>query len=58
MGFKELNFSAVASLCKELDINYTIVESEIADIVFEHRKESNGSESPGLGTLIPCDTNK
>jgi tRNA(Ile)-lysidine synthase TilS/MesJ len=41
MGFKELDFSAVANLCKELDINYTIVESEIADIVFEHRKESN-----------------
>ncbi len=41
MGFKELDFSAVASLCKELDINYTVVESEIAEIIFEHRKESN-----------------
>jgi tRNA(Ile)-lysidine synthase TilS/MesJ len=41
MGFKELDFSAVERLCKELNINYTIVETEIADIVFEHRKESN-----------------
>lgn len=41
MGFKELDFSAVADLCKELDINYTVVESEIAEIIFEHRKESN-----------------
>lgn len=41
MGFKELDFSAVASLCKELDINYTVVESDIAEIIFEHRKESN-----------------
>ncbi len=41
MGFKELDFSAVASLCKELDINYTVVETEIAEIIFEHRKESN-----------------
>ena len=41
MGFKELDFSAVAQLCKELDTNYTVVESEIAEIVFEHRKESN-----------------
>ena len=41
MGFEELDFSAVANLCKELDINYTIVESEISDIVFKHRKESN-----------------
>jgi tRNA(Ile)-lysidine synthase TilS/MesJ len=41
MGFKELDFSAVAALCKELDIHYTVVESEIAEIIFEHRKESN-----------------
>ncbi len=41
MGFKELDFSAVAELCKSLYINYTIVESEIAEIIFEHRKESN-----------------
>jgi tRNA(Ile)-lysidine synthase TilS/MesJ len=41
MGFKELDFSAVAALCKELSINYTVVESEIAEIVFDYRKESN-----------------
>ena len=41
MGFKELDFSAVAALCKELEINYTVVETEIAKIIFEHRKESN-----------------
>lgn len=41
MGFKELDFSAVARLCKELDVNYTIVDTEIADIIFEYRKESN-----------------
>lgn len=41
MGFKELDFSAVATLCKELDVNYTVVDTEIADIVFDIRKESN-----------------
>lgn len=41
MGFKELDFSKVSDLCRELKINYTVVESEIADIIFEHRKESN-----------------
>ncbi len=41
MGFKDLNFSAVEELCRKLEINYTVVETEIADIVFEHRKESN-----------------
>jgi tRNA(Ile)-lysidine synthase TilS/MesJ len=41
MGFKELDFSTVASLCKKLEVNYTVVETQIAEIVFEHRKESN-----------------
>lgn len=41
MGFKELDFSAVASLCKELNVNYTVVDTEIADIIFDYRKESN-----------------
>lgn len=41
MGFKELDFSEVAKLCRELDVNYTVVETEIADIIFEHRKETN-----------------
>lgn len=41
MGYKEADFSAVAKLCQELDINYTVVETDIAEILFEHRKESN-----------------
>lgn len=41
MGFKEADFSAVADLCQKLEINYTVVETEIADIIFKHRKESN-----------------
>lgn len=41
MGFKELDFSAVALLCKELEVNYTVVETDIAEIVFDVRKENN-----------------
>lgn len=41
MGFQELDFTAVATLCKELNINYTVVETDIAEIIFNHRKESN-----------------
>lgn len=41
MGFKESDFTAVEKLCQKLDVNYTVVETQIADIVFEHRKESN-----------------
>lgn len=41
MGFKDIDFSGVARLCQQLEVNYTVVDTEIADIVFEHRKESN-----------------
>jgi tRNA 2-thiocytidine biosynthesis protein TtcA len=41
MGFEEADFTAVSVLCGELGVNYTVVETEIADIIFEHRKETN-----------------
>lgn len=41
MGFHDMDFSPVKKLCKELGVNYTIVETEIADIVFSYRKETN-----------------
>ncbi len=41
MGFKDMDFSEVANLCRSLGINFTIVQTDIADIVFNHRKESN-----------------
>lgn len=41
MGYKEADFSRVANLCQELDVPYTVVETDIAEILFEQRKESN-----------------
>jgi tRNA(Ile)-lysidine synthase TilS/MesJ len=41
MGYKELDFSAVSKLCEELGIHYTVVETDIAEIVFDYRKEAN-----------------
>lgn len=41
MGIKDMDFSSVKNLCKELGVNYTIVETEIAEIIFSRRKESN-----------------
>lgn len=41
MGYKNSDFSAVARLCDELSIQYTVVETDIAEILFEQRKESN-----------------
>jgi len=41
MGLKGMDFSPVEKLCRELGVNYTIVETQIADIVFTYRKEKN-----------------
>jgi tRNA 2-thiocytidine biosynthesis protein TtcA len=41
LGFDNFDTSKIEALCKELDVNYTVVNTEIAPIIFESRKESN-----------------
>ncbi len=41
LGFKGTDFSPVKSLCQEFDIPYKVVRTDIGEIVFEDRKESN-----------------
>lgn len=41
LGFGNLDLEPIKELCKELDIPYTIVDTQIAEIVFQERKESN-----------------
>jgi len=41
LGFKNLDLDKIKEICKELDVPYTIVKTEIADIIFNERKESN-----------------
>ena len=41
LGFKDFNLSPIQALCKEMDIPYRIVRSDIYDILFHIRKESN-----------------
>lgn len=41
LGFDNLNLDRIQALCKELDVEYTVVRTDIARIVFEDRKESN-----------------
>ena len=41
LGFQNLNLVEIEALCKDLDVEYTIVKTDIAQIVFEERKESN-----------------
>lgn len=41
LGFQNLNLDKIKELCQSLDIEYTIVKTDIAKIIFEDRKESN-----------------
>ncbi len=41
MGYPESDFTGVARLCEQLDVHYTVVETQIAEIIFDYRKESN-----------------
>lgn len=41
LGFGNLKFEGIEALCRELNVEYTIVKTDIASIIFEERKESN-----------------
>ena len=41
LGFEGMDFAPVAELCKELDIPYTCLKTDIKEIVFDVRKEDN-----------------
>lgn len=41
MGYEEMDFSGVADLCKQLDVPFTVIPTEIAKIIFDYRKEKN-----------------
>lgn len=41
LGFKNLDLDKIKKICNQLDVPYTIVKTEIADIIFNERKESN-----------------
>ena len=36
-----MDYSGVEQLCRELDVPYTIINTQIAPIIFDHRKEKN-----------------
>lgn len=41
LGFSASDYSAIESLCAEMDIPYTVIRTEISQIIFEERKEEN-----------------
>jgi len=40
-GVPEMDFGPVEALCRELNVPYHIIQTEIFDIIFHHRKEKN-----------------
>ena len=41
MGFPGSDFSPVAELCRELDVEYRVEKTDIARIIFDERRETN-----------------
>ena len=41
LGFGNLNLDKIYELCEELSIPYTVIKTDIANIIFKERKESN-----------------
>ncbi len=41
LGYEESDFSHINRFCEKLNINYTVVDTQIAKIVFEERQEKN-----------------
>lgn len=41
LGFDNLNLTKIKEMCRDMEIPYTIVKTDIASIVFDKRQESN-----------------
>lgn len=41
LGFENLKLEEIQNLCESLNVEYTIVKTDIAQVVFEDRKEDN-----------------
>lgn len=41
LGFEGMDFTPIKELCEKIGVNYTVVETDIGEIIFKHRKEKN-----------------
>lgn len=41
MGFPGCDFSGIDALCRQLEVPYTVITTDIAPVIFDIRKESN-----------------
>ena len=65
LGFDNLNLEEIREFCKKLGVEYQIIKTQIAEVVFQVRKESNpcsvcAKMRSGIVTSIcrkPCITN-
>ena len=38
LGFQNLNLNEIKALCRKLELEYTVVETDIAQVIFQERK--------------------
>ena len=41
LGFGNLNLEGIKELCTQLQVDYSIIQTDIAHVIFEERKETN-----------------
>ena len=41
LGFQNVNLDKIKAICEDLNVEYTIVKTDIAKIIFDDRKETN-----------------
>ncbi len=41
LGFEGTDFNPMRELCQSVGVNYTVIDTDIGDIIFKERKESN-----------------
>lgn len=41
LGFQNLNLDKIKDFCRDLEVEYTIVKTDIAEVIFQERKEEN-----------------
>lgn len=41
LGFEGMDFTPVAEMCRDIDVTYTLIHSDIKEIVFDVRQEDN-----------------
>ncbi|MBR1736248.1 MAG: tRNA 2-thiocytidine biosynthesis protein TtcA [Firmicutes bacterium] len=41
LGYEGMDFSNIKKICDDIGVNYTIVQTDIGEIIFDARKESN-----------------